>query len=176
MAVSRTLRRLLRVRELEEEQCRLALESAQGGLTRLERALAGTVERARGGRRLVEASARTGELADRFAGLEESIGAERLAQVLSPRIEAAQEEVILLREEFLAKRVEVRQAETLIGETEARDAVEAARRGQQALDDWHRSRQFRRAGNGSPAQSSDDLPTGREASAAEGDESPGPET
>ena|ERR1019366_425189 len=177
MAVSRTLRRLLRVRELEEEQCHLALESAQGGLARLERALAGTVERARGGRRLVEASARTGELADRFAGLEETIGAERLAQVLAPRIEAAEEEVIFLREEFLAKRVEVRQAETLIRETEARDAVDAARRGQQALDDWHRSRQFRRTGNAAPAQSSDDLSTGLEMGrAAEGEESPMPET
>src|SRR5450631_4138657 len=105
MAVSRALRRLLRVRELGEEQCRLALESAQGGLARLQSALARTIERARGGRRLVGASARTGEVADRFAGLEETIGAERLAQVLSPRIEAAEEEVILLREEFLAKRV-----------------------------------------------------------------------
>ena len=34
MAVSRALRRLLRVRELEEEQSRLALESALGELQR----------------------------------------------------------------------------------------------------------------------------------------------
>jgi hypothetical protein len=41
MAVSRALRRLLRIRELEEEQCRLALESTLGELNRLESALAG---------------------------------------------------------------------------------------------------------------------------------------
>jgi hypothetical protein len=43
-----------------------------------------------------------------------------------------------LRERFLAKRVDRRQAETLIVETEARDAADQSRRGQQALDDWYR--------------------------------------
>ena len=70
MAVSRALRRLLRIRELEEEQCRLALEAAIGELSRLEHAMAATAERDRRGRRLVEASARSGELRDRLAGLE----------------------------------------------------------------------------------------------------------
>jgi len=42
-------------------------------------------------------------------------------------------------EEFLEQRVERRQAETLIEETEARDEVVTARRSQQALDDWHRA-------------------------------------
>jgi hypothetical protein len=49
-------------------------------------------------------------------------------------------EVAALRQEFLLKRVERRQAETLIGETEARDAVSAGRRAQQQIDDWYRSR------------------------------------
>ncbi len=57
MAVSRALRRLLRIRELEEEQSRLALESALGELNRLKHALTATAERDRRGRRLVEASA-----------------------------------------------------------------------------------------------------------------------
>ena len=39
MAISRGLRRLLRVRNLEEEQSRQALESALGELNRLESAL-----------------------------------------------------------------------------------------------------------------------------------------
>jgi len=47
MAVSRALRRLLRIRELEEEQNRLALESALGELNRLEYALEATIERGR---------------------------------------------------------------------------------------------------------------------------------
>jgi hypothetical protein len=41
------------------------------------------------------------------------------------------------------KRVERKQAEALIQETEARDAVEANRHSQQALDDWYRNRLHR---------------------------------
>jgi hypothetical protein len=48
-----------------------------------------------------------------------------------------------LREEFLAKRVERRQAETLIREIEARGAIESSRRAQQGIDDWFRNRQHR---------------------------------
>jgi hypothetical protein len=136
MAVSRALRRLLRIRDIEEEQGRLALESALGDLRHLENALAATVERARSGRRLVGTSAHSGELPDRLAGLEETRAADRRAAVLVPRIADAELDVVALRQEFLRKRVERRQAETLIRETEARDAVEANRRGQQMLDDW----------------------------------------
>ncbi|MGA3263213.1 MAG: hypothetical protein ABSC47_04120 [Terracidiphilus sp.] len=137
MAVSRALRRLLRIRDLEEEQGRLALESALGELRHLENALAATVDRARRGRQLVGASAYSGELPDRLAGLEETRAAGRHATALRPRIADAELDVVALRQEFLARRVERRQAETLIQETEARDAIEAGRRGQQALDDWY---------------------------------------
>ena len=150
MAVSRALRRLLRIRDLEEEQSRLALESALGELNRLEHALGATVERDRRGRRLVETSVRTGQLPDRLAGLEETRAASRHAAALGPRIEAVEEEVTALRLEFLGKRVERRQAETLIRETEARDAIKAGRRGQQALDDWYRSRLYREAAEAEP--------------------------
>jgi len=144
MAVSRALRRLLRVRDLEEEQSQLALESALGELRRLEHALAATAERDRRGRRLVEAGVRQGQLPDRLAGIEETRAAVRHAAVLEPKIESLGDEVTTLREEFLARRVERRQAETLIAETEAEEAVEAARVGQQSLDDWFRARKFRK--------------------------------
>lgn len=140
MAVSRALRRLLRIRDLEEEQRRIALESAQGELNRLNHAQVATTGRERWGRRLVGESARSGELPDRLSGLEETRTADRLAQALASRIETVQEDVGKLRAEYLAKRVEVRQAETLIKETEARDAFEATRRSQQTLDDWYGSR------------------------------------
>jgi flagellar biosynthesis chaperone FliJ len=143
MAVSRALRRLLRIRELEEEQNRLALESAIGELHRLEHALTATIERERQGRSLVHASAQTGQLPDRLAGLEEARSASLKAVALAPRIDAQGEEVASRRQEFLMKRVERRQAETLIQETQAREAVEAGRRGQQSLDDWYGSRQYR---------------------------------
>lgn len=140
MPVSRSLRRLLHIRNIEEEQCRLALESALGELNRLEHALAATTERERRGRRLVEAGVRGGELLDRLAGLEETHAADRLATALVPRIAETALDVAQLRQEFLGKRVERRQAETLIGETEARDAVATVRREQQGIDDWYRSR------------------------------------
>lgn len=140
MAVSRALCRLLRVRTIEEEQCRLALEAASSNLRQLENSLAAARERARGGRQLFLAGAQTGELPDRLAGIEETRAAKRRALVLGPRIEAGEREVEGLRQAFYAKRIECRQAETLIRETEARDAVLAARRGQQALDDWYLNR------------------------------------
>ena len=143
MAVSRALRRLLRIRDIEEEQGRLALESALGELHRLEHALAATVERGRRGRSLIQASAQTGELTDRIAGFEETRSAGLHATALGPRIDGMGEEVTDRREEFLLKRVERRQAETLIQEIEAREAIEDGRRGQQALDDWYSSRLYR---------------------------------
>jgi flagellar biosynthesis chaperone FliJ len=136
VTVSRALRRLLRIRELEEEQSRLALESSLGDLHRLQTALAATVERNHRGRRLVEASARSGEIRDRMAGIEESRSAGRFAVALAPRIAGAEQDVDGLREDFLERRVERRQAETLIEEALARDVLDADRRSQQGLDDW----------------------------------------
>jgi hypothetical protein len=142
MAVSRALRRLLRIRNLEEEQSRLALESALGDLNRLESALAANIDREIRGRRLIGASARTGQVPDRIAGIEETRSAGHHAATLGPKIEAGEGEIMARREEFLMKRVERRQAETLIQETEAREALEAARHGQQTLDDWYSSRLY----------------------------------
>jgi flagellar biosynthesis chaperone FliJ len=109
MAVSHALRRLLRIRDLEEEQCRLALESAVGELHQLEHALAASHERDRRGRRLVEASVHNGQLPDRLAGLEETRTAKRFVKALTPRIVDAENDVGTLRQEFLAKRNAARQ-------------------------------------------------------------------
>src|SRR5579859_2573232 len=144
MAVSRALKRLLRVLNLEEDQARLALESAVGDLAQLKRALSATTVRARGGRRLVVTSAQTGELPDRLAGLEETYAAKRRAEALAPRIVEAESRVEILRQAFLLKRVECRQAETLIQEAEVQDAIIAARRTQQGLDDWYLNRMHSR--------------------------------
>lgn len=143
MAVSRALRRLLHMRDIEEEQSRLALDSALGELYRLQRALEATADRDRSGRRLVGISARTGELTDRLAGLEESCAAGRDAAALTRRIAESELDVAALRQEFLAHRVERRQAETLIREAEAQEAIEAGRRSQQAIDGWYGNRLHR---------------------------------
>ncbi len=140
MAVSRSLRRLLRVLTLEEDQRKLVLESAIVELRRFERAMANTREQERRGGQLVLASARTGELPDRLAGLEETRAARRRAAALAPGIANAQREVLARRQAYLDKRVERRQVETLIGESEAKEAVVAGRRNQQAADDWYLNR------------------------------------
>lgn len=143
MAVARAMRRLLKVLEIEEEQAKLALESAMGELKLLEHGWAAAVERNRAGRRLVTASAESGNLSDRWAGLEEARVGNRRAELLKPRIAEASLVVNTQRQAYLARRVERRQVETLIEEAEARDAVEALRRGQRALDDWYLNRLHR---------------------------------
>lgn len=146
MALPRAMRRLLRIRGMEEEQRQAALESALGDLSRLEVALAVARERERRGRRLVAASAETGDLIDRIAGLEEMRTARRHAATLTPRIAEAELSVIARRREFLAKRVERRQVESLIQKAELKEAVQAGRRAQGELDGWFLSRALRRGG------------------------------
>ncbi len=143
MAVSPALRRLLRIRDLEEEQHRLILELASGELCRLENALAAATARRRRGRELAHSSEGSDPSIDRRAGIVETGAAHRHMTVLSPRIASAQEVAARLREEFLEKRVERRQSETLIEAKEAQDAIDVARRSQQTLDEWYRSRVYR---------------------------------
>lgn len=142
MPVSGALRRLLHIRDLEEEQHRLALESARTELRRLESALENATVRGRLGRDLAQGR-RSIESIDRQAGMVEAGSAELLAAVLLPRIGESRENAARRTQEFLNKRVERRQAETLIEASEAADVLEAARRGQQGLDEWYRSRLYR---------------------------------
>jgi len=152
MAVSRALRRLLRIRQLQEEHSQAALDDALSELRHFEAALRSARERERGGRRLVAAGAVTGNLTDRLAGLEETRAAARRASFLEPRIAEAESTVSERRRQFLERRVERRQAETLIREKETADALEAGRRAQSSIDDWFLRRMQR-----APGSSKDDL-------------------
>ncbi len=140
MAVSKPLERLLRIRDLQEEQHRLALETAAARLRELEAARVGAGKMERAGRALIGASVQTGELADRQGGLVQAAAASRRGELLAQHIARAEAETKQLRQTFLEKRVERRQAETLLSESEARSAIESNRRSQRALDDWHGSR------------------------------------
>jgi flagellar export protein FliJ len=136
MAVSHAMRRLLRVREIEEERSHTALESALAELSRLEAALQSAAERGRRGRRWIASSAGSCETIDRLAGLEESRSAQRHAAVLAPRILEAVAAVESSRVQYLGKRIERRQVEMLLEQAEAREAAAANRRTQQQLDHW----------------------------------------
>ena len=106
MAVSKVLERLRRIRDLEEEQHRLALESATVQLRKLEAArdAAGATERA--GRALVGSSAHTGVLADRLGGLVQARAAGRRAALLEHHMARAEAAIQQMRQTFLEKRVE----------------------------------------------------------------------
>jgi hypothetical protein len=134
------MRHLLQVLEIQEEECRASIESARAELKGLEQALARSVERGRVGRRLVAASAATGDITDRIAGVEEIHLAKRIATALAQRIGESEIVVNTRQGEFLAKRIERRQTETLIEEAEALESVKAKRRAQRSLDDWFLSR------------------------------------
>jgi len=144
MAVSRAMRRLLQVLEIQEEACRAALESARSELRQLQQALTRSTERERGGRRLLASSAVTGEITDRIAGIEEAHAARRMAAALAPRIAEAELAEQARQREFLGKRIERRQTETLIEEATALDKTETDRRMQHDLDDWFLGRRSTR--------------------------------
>jgi hypothetical protein len=143
MAVSRAMRRLLRVLEMQEEQAKAQMERALADLRRLERALDAAGERERAGRRLVKTSAAENEVTDRLAGVEESRMAIRQSAALKPRIAGAGAAVNERRREFLDKRIERRQAETVIERAEAKESTEARRRGQRDSDDWFLGKSLR---------------------------------
>ena len=142
MAVSKALLRLIRVRGIEEERRRMALETASQKLRNLEEARDTALGMDRQGRELTMKSVESGELADRISGLVETAAGRSQARLLAPRIEASEADRLRLQQEFLEKRTERRQAEMLVEEMQALDGVAENRRSQQALDDWYRSRRF----------------------------------
>ena len=142
MSLSPALRRLLRVREMEEEQRRLALETALSELKALQNALAASRERARVGKALLAGSVAAG-ITDRAAAEVEMEAAARCSAALAPRIAAAELAAVGARESYLDKRRERRQAETLIEEARARDEAESDRRSQQGTDDAFAARRQR---------------------------------
>lgn len=143
MAASKSLHRLLAIREAEEEQVRIEMDLAMAKLNSLEAAYARAHLHGRQARSLVMSSAQSGDLLDRIAGLEAIRTTSRLVNVLAGRINIAEEEVQRQRQKFLAKQTERRQVETLCEAMSAQEMVEGNRRSQLLLDDWHRSERSR---------------------------------
>lgn len=139
MAASQNLHRLRSIREAEENQRRTQMESSLAKLRSLQNALEDNFGRERRARALIASSIQSGEQVDRIAALEEITAAERQMTVLPARIAAVETDVALIRQEFLAKRIERRQVESLLEAARAREVVEANRKSQSALDEWHLS-------------------------------------
>ncbi len=142
MSKSVSLERLLRIRQIEEEQHRLAMAAAVSELHTLETALDASLARQRHGRRLVGASALSGDLLDRHAGLIEARNAGGCARALQPWVASAGDRVAAVRVLWMGKRVERKQVETLRETAKKQAAIDTSRRSQEAIDQWFLLRRF----------------------------------
>jgi len=138
--VSPVMRRLLRIRELQEDESRSRLENALQELRRLESSLAVASEQEKRGRRLIADSARSSDLLERLAGLEQERSAIHAKAFLVEKIATSELHAAARRAEYLATRIELRQVRTLIEKLLLADRRDEARRNQNNLDEWFRSR------------------------------------
>jgi flagellar biosynthesis chaperone FliJ len=137
MAAKQGLNRLLRVRQLEEELSRVELEVAVGDRNRMGEELASVAQRQAAGRRDLVRGIMERDTAGRAGSVIEVEQARRLQLRMEPRLEAAEDEVARQREEFLARKRDRRQVETLVDEQQRIAREAAGRRAQQMLDDWY---------------------------------------
>ena len=151
MAKADSLRRLCEIRRAEEQYQASLLESARSELQRIEGALKATSVRRRAGRALLDDGNRSGVLRDRIAGSEEITCALRALNVLLVRKQVIQEQFQGIRDQYLAKRRELLQVETLLRNELQREGETESRRSQASLDDWHRTLHF-----GSARESAED--------------------
>ena len=154
MSKSRSIKQLLRVRHLEEEQCRLRLESALVEEQTLDRAWSFALRRSHALRGEINSAMFAGinespgctscnpadTLLKRRAAEFESASNQRAIVVLRGRLDESRERIEVLRGEYLEARVKRMQVETVLAEEAVREAQIAGRRQQTALDDWFGSR------------------------------------
>lgn len=137
MAGSRVLKRLARLRELEEEQSRLELEYAARQRAEVADGVNAAAEARAAGRRSFVRGVVEGDGLERVVGLTTMRQAEGRRTALLPYLAEADRQLALQRDEYLMRRTERRQVETLMAEQRAEEEREAARRAQQMLDDWY---------------------------------------
>ncbi len=138
------LERLLRIRELQEEQKRCQLNAASAKLEALHKSREVADEMKIRGQALVRASVSSGEMTDRQAGIIEAELAGRRSRGLTARILSAQEDAIELRQKFMDTRLERRQVETLVDIQDLREDMESDRSSQKSIDDWFGARTHRK--------------------------------
>lgn len=138
MAQATTFDRLLLLRRREEELHSQEMTECYGEQRAIEAAIRLSADRVTRAYRLIAASARSGDLTDRVAALAALEIERRAAPALSLRLAAASQAVELARISLKAKRVEVKQVETLLADKGIERARTAARRDQQAMDEWYR--------------------------------------
>lgn len=141
MSTPHSLHRLHELRQAEEEQRKALLQAALGELHGLKSAMKSAFGRLMQGRSLLKQSLLSGDMAARLSANEEIAGSRRLVNAFSSRIHGAGAVVEKLRDDLLAKRLERRQAGTLLASIIEQQELQERRRAQVALDDWYRSQQ-----------------------------------
>ena len=139
------IRRLCTLRRLEEQHRATLLEEVKQRLQGIDEALKQSGEQRNDGRALVTESVVRGCVEDRVAGLEEIENAKRRLRALLIARTRSERQLVQSRDEFLAKRTERRQADTVLDAARREEARTAERRSQSELDDWHRMTHHRRA-------------------------------
>lgn len=132
----KTLRRLTRIRELEEDQSRLVLEAAARSREQAAAELLAAHQECLNGRADLVHGVEHDDPRDRQTGLIRMQVATRQAEFLRPQLQQLDEQLAVQREEYQARRIARRQVETLLTEAELRVRQETDRRAQQMLDDW----------------------------------------
>jgi flagellar biosynthesis chaperone FliJ len=145
--VSRTtrLRRLCEIRRVEEQMQASLLDSANAELLQIDTALEEAHIRKRTGQVLARTGIQTGRAGDRVMGFEEIACATRVSQFLLTRKALAEERVEKIREEYLRKRAEKCQLESLLRKEAEREMAAIQRRSQSALDEWYRGLRYGRS-------------------------------
>ena len=136
MPVSKSLERLLRVFEIQEETRRRDLAEAQTMLARMGDALTSAGEKAYRGRELLATGLQSNDLNDRVAGHLEIESGELLKAFLQKNVGEMSIIVEQARTGYLDKRVERQQVEELVKAAETLAEIEGDRKIQQSLDDW----------------------------------------
>ncbi|HTJ30423.1 MAG TPA: hypothetical protein VL346_07980 [Acidobacteriaceae bacterium] len=142
MQKEKTLARLSRLRQMEEEMSRLDLEAAVVERERLFRYWQAASNARGAGRRSFSESVEEGDGAARQSSLMAMEQSRRRQESFAAMLNSADRAIEQLRANFLARRTATRQAETLMQEARAERHADDARRLQQMLDDWfgHRNR------------------------------------
>ena len=136
MPVSKSLERLLRVFEIQEDTRKRDLAEAQTTLARMEDALTAASEKASRGRKLLASALQSNDVNNRVAGQAEIESGELRKTFLQKNVEDMLIIVEQARAGYFDMRVERQQVEALVKAAEMVARVEGDRRAQQSLDDW----------------------------------------
>ncbi len=141
--MSRSLKRILKVRQLVEDQSRIQLEAAVRALAEVEQGIASWQRRSAASRDLARAAMFNEDPESRLAAEIEEELADWRVERLKPIREARLEQVVVCREQFLEHRKLTMQTSSILSKQQAEAEAERLKKAQQALDEWYQSERLR---------------------------------